>query len=245
MPLPTSQRLLQQLALHDLLEPLSRAQAEMDYVLAFPLTDGERMLSNDALLQSLVQELGLASADALAQWRQMHQLQDNEDLLTYARFRAKRRAVIEELLKSSGETLFLRYKDRLDRVLYSLLRVESEDLAYNLFYAIESRELEFGEAARQHSCGPEARTEGIVGPVDLTTPHPEVAARLRTAAPRQLFPPFPADQWYAVIRLEYRFDSEYDDKTRQFLGGLVLGSKVKEPAGLLFQRYCQSDPPSP
>ena len=244
MPRPSAQELLQQLALHELLDPLSRAQAEMNYVLSFPLSAGERMLSDELLIQSHAQELNLPSAEALAQWRLMHQLQDNTDLLAYARFRMKRRAVIEELLKSSGETLFLRYKDRLDRVLYSLLRVESEDLAYNLFYAIESREIEFGEAAARHSCGPEAKTQGIVGPVDLTTPHPEVAARLRTASPRQLFPPFQADQWVAVIRLEYRFDSEYDDNTRQFLGGLVLGSKVKEPAALLYHQYCQPEDPS-
>lgn len=245
MPLPSSQQLIQQLALHELLEPLSRAQAELEYVLSFPLAGGERMLSDAELVQALAQELKLPNPEALAQWRLMHQLQDDEALLTYARFRHKRRAVTDELLKTSGETLFLRYKDRLDRVLYSLLRVESEDLAYSLYYAIESREMEFGDAAAAHSCGPEAKTQGIVGPVDLTTPHPEVAARLRTATPRQLFMPFQADQWFAVIRLEYRFDSEYDDKTHQFLGGLVLGSKLKEPAAALVQQYCQPQDPSP
>jgi parvulin-like peptidyl-prolyl isomerase len=142
-----------------------------------------------------------------------------------------------DLLSGSGETLFLRYKDRLDRVLYSLIRVESEDLAYSLFYAIEAGDLGFGQAAAQNSIGPESKTQGIVGPVDLTTPHPEIAARLRTADPGQLFSPFAADQWYAIIRLEYRFDSEYDDQTRRFLGGLLLSAKSQDLAASLRASY--------
>ena len=109
-----------------------------------------------------------------------------------------------------------------------MIRVESSELAHHLFYSIEANEIEFGDAAAQFSIGPESKTQGIIGPVDLTTPHPEIAARLRTAKPRQLFQPFLADQWHALIRLEYRFDSEYDEKTRQFLGALVLSAKAQD-----------------
>ena len=144
---------------------------------------------------------------------------------------------MSEILKNVGESLFLRYKDRLDRVLYSLIRVESEDLAYKLYYEIESRELEFGDAAATHSCGPESKTQGIIGPVDLTTPHPEIAARLRTASTRQLFTPFKADNWFSIIRLEYRFESEYNEKTKQFLGNLLLNSKTNDLVKTISQKY--------
>ena len=98
---------------------------------------------------------------------------------------------------------------------------------------------EFGDIASEYSCGPEAKTQGIIGPVDLTTPHPEVAARLRTASARQLFPPFRADQWHTIIRLEYRFESEYNEQTRQFLGGLLLGSKTAELTKTISEQFMQ------
>ena len=152
--------------------------------------------------------------------------------------------MISEILKNVGETLFLRYKDRLDRVLYSLIRVETEDLAYKLYYEIESREVEFADMAEAHSCGPEAKMQGIIGPADLTTPHPEIAARLRTATATALSP-FKVDEWFSIIRLEYRFESEYNEKTQQFLGNLLLGTKTRSQkqyqiATKIFRSICTS-----
>ena len=99
--------------------------------------------------------------------------------------------------------------------------------------------VEFGDAAAKHSIGPEAKTQGIVGPVDLTTPHPEIAARLRTGQARQLFEPFQAEQWHAIVRLEYRFDSELNDQTKAFLGSLLLSAKTKDIQKTLHSTYLE------
>ena len=52
-----------------------------------------------------------------------------------------------------------------------------------------------------------------------------------------LFSPFQADEWTAIVRLEYRFDSSFDDSTKDFLGGLLLGSKSKEIGDQIAQHY--------
>ena len=65
-----------------------------------------------------------------------------------------------------------------------------------------------------------------MGPVDLTTPHPEVAARLRTAQAGHLIGPFQADDWHTLVRMEYRFDSEYDDNTKRFLEEICFKSQI-------------------
>ena len=208
--------LLNKIMLYELLGPLARGDAEVEYIENFPLKGNKWLTDRSEQINELVNELNLKSIEDLDQWRLEHSLVSEKSFQDYVEYRTKRRIVISEILKNVGESLFLRYKDRLDRVLYSLIRVESEDLAYKLYYEIESRELEFGDAAAAHSCGPESKTQGIIGPVDLTTPHPEVAARLRTASTRQLFAPFKADNWFSIIRLEYRFESEYNEKTKQF-----------------------------
>ena len=229
--------ILDKIMLYELLAPLARADAEVEYVENFPLKGNKWLSDRNEQINELVNELNLKSIEDLDQWRIEHRLVLEESFQDYVEYRTKRRIVMSEILKNVGESLFLRYKDRLDRVLYSLIRVESEDLAYKLYYEIESRELEFGDAAATHSCGPESKTQGIIGPVDLTTPHPEIAARLRTASTRQLFTPFKADNWFSIIRLEYRFESEYNEKTKQFLGNLLLNSKINDLVKTISQKY--------
>ena len=230
-------QLLKRLALFELIEPLCKLQGESTYVESHNIEGDTSDLSNAEAIDALRKDLGAESNDQFQEWARAHGLNNNSDLLAYAKGRHKRKAVITDLLKGCGESLYLRYKDRLDRVLYSLIRVESSEQAHHLFYSIEAKELEFGDAAAQFSIGPESKTQGIVGPVDLTTPHPEIAARLRTAKPRQLFPPFKADQWHVLVRLEYRFDSEYDEKTKQFLGSLVLSAKAQEMTKQIKMNY--------
>ena len=124
------------------------------------------------------------SEDELIKYKTQMMFSNDDEFHEYLLYLYKRNAVMKDLLSGTGESLFLRYKDRLDQV-YSLLRVHREK--HEIYYAIESNEIEFGEAAHNHSLGPESETQGLVGPVDLTTPHPEIA--MFGASPRQLFPP--------------------------------------------------------
>ena len=101
------------------------------------------------------------------------------------------------------------------------------NISTDILKKIESGEIEFGEAAKKYSDGPEAKTQGIIGPCDLTVPHPDISSRLRTASPKQLFKPFLIDKWVAILRLEYRFDSEFNNNTKEILGKLIFGSKIK------------------
>jgi hypothetical protein len=171
----------------------------------------------------------LQDQDRLHHWCFSHGM-NSATLEVEAQHLQRRTEIQHSLLSESEESLFLRHKDRLDRVLYGLIRVESEALARDLFFAIDAGEMRFGEAAHRHSCGPEAQTEGIVGPVDLTTPHPEISNRLRNAAPGELIPPFKLEQWFAILRLDYCYSSNLDEDTRFFLRELSFRSIVRQSA---------------
>jgi len=232
----SDQLLLKLLGIGDLLDPLARVQAEVRYVTEFNLSSDKLNISDEDAIYGLRKELGINDNDQFSTWQKTHLLStEHSSLCEYARFRYKRRCIIDQLIAGNGEALFLRYKDRLDRVLYSIIRVDNEDLAYHLYYQIESNELDFGEAARLNSIGPEAKTEGIIGPCDLTVPHPDIASRLRTSNPKQLFAPFTIDKWFTILRLEYRFDSEYNDKTKHFLGNLLFSTKTKPLSAEIFK----------
>jgi len=173
------------------------------------------------------QSNGLDTPKKQAEWCLRHSM-NSTDLLSESIHQFRKEELQNLLISGNGESMFLRYKDKLDRVLYSLLRVDDPLLCQELFYTIESGEISFAEAAQKFSMGPESKTFGIVGPVDLTTPHPEVSSRLRTAQAGHLIGPFIADDWHTIIRMEYRFDSEFDDNTKRFLKDLTLKSEVNK-----------------
>ena len=232
---------LQRLFLYELARPFAMAEAEFQFVQNYSLRAKIWEMDPQEQKKQFMKELNIKSFKDLDEWRRNHKLTDEDSFKGYVEYRSKRKIVIADILENIGESLYLRYKDRLDRVLYSLIRVHSEDLAYKLYYEIDANEAEFGDLAARYSCGPEAKTQGIIGPVDLTTPHPEVASRLRTASARQLFAPFQADEWHTIIRLEYRFDSEYNEQTKEFLGGLLLGSKTAETTNAISEFLLQKD----
>ena len=159
----------------------------------------------------------LDSEESLLGWCRAHGLKE-DDFLSEAIHHYRLNEFCELLIGSNRASLYLRYKQKLDRVLYSLIRHSDQALVRHLYYAIEAGEMAFRDAARTYSGGVEGQTEGIVGPVDLSTPHPEIAGRLTAMQPGALSEPFEVDGWYAIVRLEYRFDSEFDAETNHFLG---------------------------
>ena len=207
----------------DLVEPFLRQLKERAVVFEHNnLSDPDQVA--ESAMQKYCSKHGLNNKQEQQQWCLQHGM-SQADLLSEA-IHDWRRTELREQSSSNIESLYLRYKDNLDRVLYSLIRVDNAGLCRELFYAIEAGEISFGEAARLHSRGPEAKTQGIVGPVDLTTPHPEIAGRLRTAQAGQLIGPFEAAEWHTLLRLEYRFDSVYDAHTQNFLEEMNFKSRI-------------------
>lgn len=207
-----------------LAEAFIRHIKEREIVFNHPSLSDPSFIQDQAFDQYCTQN-NLQTEDDRLKWCFEHGMK-RSDMLSEAIHAYRRKELREELVTASGETLFLRYKDKLDRVLYSLLRVEDPFHCQELFYSIEAGELTFAEAATLYSNGPESKTQGIVGPVDLTTPHPEIAARLRVAQAGHLIGPFQADQWHTIIRMEYRFDSEYNDATKTFLEDVCFKSQI-------------------
>ena len=236
-----TQKIFSKLSLYGLFENLLKVESEIKYVKEFSSKDFNYSKTDEDAINLFREKYILNDKETFDAWLEKNFLKNNDDnLLDFVHYQLKKENVVNSLLSGTGESLYLRYKDRLDRVLYRLIRVDNEDLAHHLFYSIESDEIEFGEASEKFSLGPESKTRGYVGPVDLTTPHPEVASRLRVANPGQLFEPFQAENWYTLIRLEYRYESEFDDKTKNFLGGLLLSSKANTIKEGLVENYKES-----
>jgi len=220
----SARKLLALLFRFELAEPFMHQLKERAVVFQSPDLSEPSLIADEAM-KAYCHKHKLSNPGEVQRWCLQRGMQ-HHDLLSEAIHDWRRGELRSKMSNASSESLYLRYKDNLDRVLYSLVRVEDASLCRELFYAIEAGEISIGEAARLHSKGPEAKTQGIVGPVDLTTPHPEIASRLRTAQAGQLMGPFEAADWHTLLRLEYRFDSEYDAHTQNFLEDMNFKSRI-------------------
>ncbi len=155
------------------------------------------------------------------------QLPDQPAVERYARAQVLTPAALEaELLRpvrqhkfsqrefgAKAEARFLERKTQLDRVVYSLLRLQDPGLARELYLRIDEGEANFADLAAEYAEGPEQATRGIVGPVPLTQAHPLLVDRLRTATPGVVLEPFPIESWWLIVRLESLAPASFDEPT--------------------------------
>lgn len=164
---------------------------------------------------------------ALEQFARNHQLRTEQDLEAYRVAQLLTPAGFDEQIqlpfrlekycnaafRAKAEARFLDRKTQLDRVVYSLLRLQDAGLARELYLRIEEGEANFADLAAVYAEGPEKATRGIVGPVPLTQAHPLLADRLRTATPGVVMEPFRIEAWWLVVRLEALTPATFDDDT--------------------------------
>ena len=115
------------------------------------------------------------------------------------------------------ESYLLSRKGQLDRVIYSLIRTKDPGIAQEIYFRIQEGEQSFAELAREYSQGPEAQTGGLVGPVELSTPHPVLAQMLSVSQQGQLSPPTRLGEWLVIVRLEKFIPAQLDEPMRQRL----------------------------
>ena len=110
---------------------------------------------------------------------------------------------------------FIKRKAQLDRVVYSLIRVEKPEVAQELYFRIKDDENTFSALAMEYSQGTEAQTGGLIGPVEINAPHPKIAQILATCQPGQLIPPARVGEWIVIVRLENYLSAKLDEPMRQ------------------------------
>lgn len=138
----------------------------------------------------------------------------------------------EEQFIPKAEARFLQRKNDLDQVVYSLIRVRDAALANELFHQICDDNAEFADLAARYAEGPERGTNGIVGPISLTTGHPVLCEKLRAAEPGSVIPPFKLLEWWLVVRLERRIPASFTDEIASRMASELFKEWVTEQASL-------------
>jgi parvulin-like peptidyl-prolyl isomerase len=130
------------------------------------------------------------------------------------------------------EQYFLKCKQGLDKVTFSLLCTQDMEVAEELYHRIKAGEETFAECAKKYSIGTEAETGGLQESVSINQLHPVIAEMLSTSQPGQLWPPRKLGSSIVIIRLEKLISAQLDEVTKNILLNSLfeqwLGEQIKQ-----------------
>lgn len=176
-------------------------------------------LSEEAVTEQVrlfLQNEGVGSEAERQAWLASRRFSD-DDLRWFATRSRRLEIFRNENYGADVELRFLERKLELDQVTYSLIRVEEQELAEELYQQILEGEADFADLAPLHSQGQERHTRGVIGPVPVALAHPAVVNRLRTGEPGQMWEPFHLVNIWLILRMEQRFPAQLDQATRDQL----------------------------
>ena len=162
-------------------------------------------------------------------FRYEHQLEKASDALTWLaeqqvssedwesgiRDRLLTEKLKEHLFGSQIEQYFEENRLDFEQVLLYQIIVPYEQLAQELFYQIEEREISFFEAAHLYDIEPQRRLHcGCEGKVYRWGLNPDIAAIVFGATPGQLLRPTRTDQGFHIMLVEAFIEAELSPDTR-------------------------------
>lgn len=203
-----------EMTLSDALSELDNCQAAQKLVI--------REIAKRMLLNNKIQELDIAVSEdeegmLLEKVKQKFNLQDEA---SYQEFLDSQGVTAEELnnsvvyeeqlarlrdqLVSKEEVLEAFAKSRLmrEQVAFSIIRVQSKELADQICNELQNDFKDFSELARAHSMGENAEQGGLIGPLPLSAVNPTLVQVLTNMRPGQMTQPIPSDNdTFIIIQL--------------------------------------------
>ena len=113
------------------------------------------------------------------------------------------------------ESIFLTRQDDLCAAIYSLITLNDDYLANELYQRIKNNESNFGDLASEFSMGKEKITKGLIGPVSISVNHPTIIELIKTKKVGEVTEPIRLDKNLVIIfRLEAFEKAVFDYKTK-------------------------------
>ena len=126
------------------------------------------------------------------------------------------------------EGRFIKKKDDLDSITYSLLRVSNYNLSQELFYRIQDGDSDFGKLSSEFSEGLEKNSKGIIGPVSISQTHPILRKLLISSKVGELNQPIKVNDFWVISRLESFNKAKLNDEMKLFLAQQIFEENIQE-----------------
>ena len=157
--------------------------------------------AEEELIQLYLRNNNINAQEELARWMLKENL-DKSSLLARAQRHAKWVKICEKKYKNQAATIFLKNKSKLDKVSYSMVWIEDEALANEVFVRIKEGECSIDDAILMSTNPPQGLAIGRIGPVKLLELPDALAELLRISQPKQLWPPIKVEEGWAIVKNE-------------------------------------------
>ena len=125
------------------------------------------------------------------------------------------------------ESIYLDNKSNLDQVSCSLLRVKNQNLAFELYHRLKSREATFEELSWNYGEGDERNHGGRFNKKRLRAISPSLHPLLMKLRPGEVLKPHRIADWFVILSLEELSPSQFDERTKSFLLKCELNDWIK------------------
>lgn len=161
--------------------------------------------------QNIIDEARIRSEEAYKDWLSK-QMQSEDTLLELYSESNRVKKYCLKTYSHLSESRFLKRKDDLDQVTYSLLRVNDQYLANELYLRLTNNEASFSNLAQEFSIGAEKSSNGLVGPVPIKNSHPVLASRLQNYKVGEINQPLNIEGLWIIVRVESFVKAILDEK---------------------------------
>ena len=185
---------------HQLLTPLLRQLAEEQLAQSASFTPEEEEQLFEQVWQGLPSPAPTRFSSDWPEGLSDAQRQQAEQKIQKLRLQKR----MNELYDEAVEPYFLKRRADLERVTYRAIRVKQMGLAEELYLRLIEGEQTFEALALQHTVGEERMSAGLMGPMCITDPHPDIVKVLRRLAPGEIHAPIAIDRWFVILRMEQK-----------------------------------------
>jgi parvulin-like peptidyl-prolyl isomerase len=126
------------------------------------------------------------------------------------------------------EPFFLECREHLERVAYSVVRLNSVGIAEELYLRLIEEEESFESVAHRYSTGEEQHSGGRMPLIPVNQPHPHIQAALKRLSPGEIHPPIQVGEWVVLIRLDHRKPAELNETTSQQLRNELFNQEINK-----------------
>lgn len=186
--------------------------------------------TEEEFIQLYLKNNNIKTQEEISRWMLKENL-DKSSLLTRAKRHAKWIQVCEKKYKNQAATIFLKNKAKLDKVSYSMIWIEDEALANEVFVRIKEGECSVDEAILMSTNPPQGLAIGRVGPVKILELPDALAELLRISQPNQVWPPIKVENGWAIVKNEKLWPAVFnkEEKSRLLieLGDQWIAEEIK------------------
>ena len=136
------------------------------------------------------------------------------------------------------ESIYLENKSFMDTVKCNLLRVESKNLAIELYHQIKNDEITFADASRQFGIGKEAKKLGELPTQPIKSLPYGLEKIVGKLTPGTLAMPTRLGENFAIIYLAAKSDTRLDTSTENQILQNLLDSWIHTVASLVSRQLC-------